>query len=387
MTFGFTMPKDVNRVEIPFTEVNNLIVVPVVVNNFLKLNFIVDTGVETPILTEIAYANLLGIEYVREVIVSGVGLQDSIRAFIGQKVNIKLPGNVVGNNLNLLVLQEDYLKLTEKMGMDVHGIIGYDIFKTFVVELDYDNKMLVLHRPEKYKVRKKFCSIPMEVDRTKPYIISVLNQDNYTDTVRLMIDTGASHAVLLDVHETTLITPSKTISARLGTGIGGEIPGQMGRINAFQLSEFEFKNIIVSIPEPDAYNQLIKRGSRQGTVGGDVLSRLYPIFDYPHQKLYVSKSSAYKMKFDIDMSGLSIAMKGLFLDSIHVEHVRENSPAEEADIRPDDVILTINGRTPYNSSLSAIHQLLRKKPNYKIRLKILRRNEKIRKQFRLRRAI
>jgi hypothetical protein len=387
MTFGFAMPKDVNRVEIPFTAANNLIVLPVVVNNFLKLNFILDTGVDTPILTEIAYANLLGIEYVREVIISGVGKQDSIRAYVGQKVNLRLPGNVIGHNLNLLVLQDDYLKLSGKMGLDVHGIIGYDLFKSFIVEVDYDERTLILHRPETYKPRRRFLTAPLDFIGPKPFITSQINQGKIQDTVRLMIDTGASHAVLLDMYQTSIAAPAKTISARLGTGLGGEIPGKLGRIDSFQLLQFEFKDVIVSLPEIDAYSQVIKRGSRQGTLGGDVLSRLYPIFDYPNRKLYLNKGLKYKSKFEFDMSGLSLAVTGHFLDTLVIEHVRENSPAYGATLMEGDIILSINGVDARYISFSDIQLLLRKKPNYKIRLKILRAHEKMRKEFRLRRAI
>jgi hypothetical protein len=387
MQFGFTMPKGINKVEIPFVEANNLIVIPVVINNFLKLNFILDTGVETPILTEIAYANILGIEYIREVVISGPGIVDSVRALIGQKVNIKLPGNVTGYNLNLLVLQEDYLKLSEKMGMDVQGIIGYDIFQKFVVEIDYDENMIILHRPSKYRPKKKFESISLNILQSKPYIQSHINQNKVSDTIQLLIDTGASHALLLDVDQTNISLPNRTIPTRLGTGLGGEIPGQLGRLDLFGLNNFEFKEVIVSIPTQDAYSQLIKRGSRQGTLGGDVLSRLHPVFDYSNEILYLSKSKKYKEKFEYDMSGLSLSSRGTFLDSLYIDHVRDGSPADLAGIRENDIILNINGYNHSYHPMSIMLAILRKKPKNKIRMKILRGDEKLKKVFRLKRTI
>jgi hypothetical protein len=381
------MPEGINKVEIPFTESNNLVVIPVVLNNFLKLNFILDTGVETPILTEIAYANIIGMEYIREVVISGPGLIDSVRALVGQKVNVKLPGNIIGHNLNLLVLQEDYLKLSEKMGMDVHGIIGYDIFQKFVVEIDYDEKILSLHRPSAFRPRKKYLPVPMEVEHSKPFLKSYVNQNKVNDTIKLLIDTGASHALLLDLDQMKISIPNLTIPTRLGTGLGGEIPGQLGRIDSFRLNDYEFKEVIVSIPRADAYSQLIKRGSRQGTLGGDVLSRLRPVFDYSNETLYISKSKKYKHKFEYDMSGLSISSRGTFLDSLYVNHVREGSPADLVGIQPNDVILSINGYTPSYYPMSQLLALLRKKPNFKVKMKILRKDEKMKKIFRLKRTI
>ena len=384
---GFTMPEGVNRVEMPFTPVNNLVVIPVVLNHFLKLNFILDTGVETPILTERAFANFVGIEYSREVIISAPGLNDSIRALVGHRVNFKLPGNVTGHNLNLLVLQDDYLKLSEKMGMEVHGIIGYDIFQKFVVEINYDERKLILYRPTKYRPKRNQEVIPLNITQTKPYVQSLVSQNKVGDTINLMIDSGASHALLLDIEQVEINLPTRTVHTRLGTGLGGDIIGQIGRIDSFRLHEYEFKDIIVSIPDENAYSQLIKRGSRQGTLGGDILSRLHPVFDYSNEKLFISKSRTYRNRFEFDMSGLSLSCQGAFLDSIFVQHVRQNSPADLAGIKEGDIILSINGHNSIYHPMTAFLALLKKKPNIKIRVRLLRGEEKLKKVFRLKRAV
>ncbi|MCE2895924.1 MAG: hypothetical protein LW721_15935, partial [Flammeovirgaceae bacterium] len=46
---GFSMPPGVEKVEIPIEIHNNLVVVPVIINNQLPLKFIIDTGVRTAI--------------------------------------------------------------------------------------------------------------------------------------------------------------------------------------------------------------------------------------------------------------------------------------------------------------------------------------------------
>lgn len=46
---GFTIADGRQRVDIPIEVVNNLIVVPVILNETLPLKFIVDTGVRTAI--------------------------------------------------------------------------------------------------------------------------------------------------------------------------------------------------------------------------------------------------------------------------------------------------------------------------------------------------
>jgi len=385
--FGFVMPPNQNRVIIPFENYNNLVIIPVIINNLLKVKFVLDTGVETPILTEEGFAGLLGIQYIRKISISGLGIEDSVNAFVGNRVKFTLPGGVIGHNLNLLVLEEDYLKLSEKLGEEVYGIIGYDLFKQFVVEINYNEKLVILHRPEKFRVKKRMIRKSLDIIRSKPYISAFITQEKEKDTVRLMIDSGASHAMLLDVNQTTISTPSKVIDARLGTGLAGPIPGTLGRIDHLSLDHLEFKHVIASFPKLDAYSQVIKRGSRQGTIGGEILSRVQPIFDYPNQAIYLRKSKKFNSPFETDMSGISLITQGAFLDTLAVEYIRPNSPSHFAGVKVHDIVLSVNGHSVRGSSLANTQAILKKRQNYKIKLRLLRDGEKLKKVFRLKRAI
>ncbi|MFN2216782.1 MAG: peptide-binding protein, partial [Anaerolineales bacterium] len=60
---GFKIEGDRKKIKIPFELYNNLIVIPVVVNDRLPLRFVLDTGVRTTILTEKVYSQLLDLEY------------------------------------------------------------------------------------------------------------------------------------------------------------------------------------------------------------------------------------------------------------------------------------------------------------------------------------
>jgi C-terminal processing protease CtpA/Prc len=87
------------------------------------------------------------------------------------------------------------------------------------------------------------------------------------------------------------------------------------------------------------------------------------------------------------MSGLSLSSRGTFLDSLYIDHVRDGSPADLAGIRENDIILNINGYNHSYHPMSIMLAILRKKPKNKIRMKILRGDEKLKKVFRLKRTI
>ncbi len=136
-TLGFKILDKEKRVRIPFEMYNNLIVVPVILNNQLPLKFILDTGVRTTILTEKAFSDILNLSYSRKYTISGVGANASegIEAYITNGVSLTLPG-IKGKGHAMLVLEKDYLELRNYLGTDVHGVLGYEIFSRFVVKVD-----------------------------------------------------------------------------------------------------------------------------------------------------------------------------------------------------------------------------------------------------------
>lgn len=385
---GFRMPEGVNKTEIKFEKLSNLIVIPVTLNNSITVKFILDTGAESVIVTEKLFADILGLDFVREINIFGPGIIDSVKAFVATNATLSLPNGVIGDGLNLLVLEKDYLELHKNLGEEVYGILGYDFFKRFVVEIDYDEQLLTLYRPEIYRPKKSFSELDISIRDTKPYIISKFSQDDKSDTVRMMVDTGASHAVLLDMEATDhLVLPERVEPTRLGRGLGGEIQGYIGRLDECGLGDFSFENVLISIPQQGAYTQAIKRGSRHGTIGGDLLSRFDVVFDYRGEKMYLRKGKYYSYDFEYNMSGMSVLSDGVNLDSIIVIEVVKDTPAHKADIRRGDKILKVNGYQFRDIKISEINTLLRKKHGMKVRMIILREGDRIKKEFRLERLI
>lgn len=386
--FGFKMPEKTKQISIPFEQHNNLIIIPITINRFLTLKFILDTGVETAILTEKVYADILDVNYIREITIAGPGLVDSVEAYVANEVTFSLPGGILGQNMNMLVLKEDYLQLSENIGDEVHGIIGYDVFSRFVVDIDYDENILTLIDPKRFKKSRRSIEIPIEIRNSKPFINATIKQKDQKANLDIMVDTGASHAALIDYNFLDgMNPPEKRITTRLGRGIAGEIPGYVGRMDSVEIEEFGFYYMLVSAPFDGVYNRVIKRGARVGTFGGELLTRFRVTFDYSRGKIYLRKGRDYKDDFEFDMSGLTLNSVGENLDTLKVVNVDKGSPADDADIRKNDVILKINGSNLYNNSLSEIFQLLRSKDGRKIKVKLYRDGEKLKKTFYLKRVI
>ena len=386
--FGFQMPYKARKIDIPFEQHNNLILIPVTINRFLTLKFILDTGVENAILTEKLYGDILDLNYVREISINGPGIIDSVEAYIANEVTFGLPGGVIGRNMNMLVLKEDYLELSENIGEDVCGIIGYDIFSRFVVEVNYDNNTLTLHDPKRYKKGKREVGIPLDIRGSKPFMRATITQGKEEASLDVMVDTGASHAALIDYnHLTGISMPEKTVVTRLGRGIAGDIPGYIGRIDRVKIECFDFSEMLVSAPFDGVYNKAIKRGARVGTFGGELLNRFNVTFDYLNGVVYLKASDRHTDTFEYDMSGMSLNAVGSNLDTLKVVSVQQGGPAFQADIRKEDIIYSINGKNLRYNSLSDIYKMLQSRNGRKIKCRIYRNGRKIKARFRLKRII
>ncbi len=386
-TIGFTLPEGKRKVTFDFELYNNLIVIPVKINGFLEVKFILDTGAEATILTEKAFGDVVGLNYVRTINITGPGIVDLVEAYVATHVDLGLPRGVKGTKMSMLVLKEDYLQLKENLGDEIYGIIGYDLFNRFVVEVNYDRMKLTLYDPRTFKARKK-TPTPLTFTGTKPFINASIRQEEKSSNVKLLIDTGASHPLLLDVYNTdSLAKPTKTIDTRLGQGIGGEIPGYVGRIESLDIQDLNFEDVLVSIPKPGVYSDAIKRGSRHGTIGGELLRRLHPIFDYSKDVVYFKKGSDYREKFEFDMSGLILGVKSSNADSIVVRKVEASTPAAGAGIEEGDSVLFVNGEDLRTSKLSEINGLLRKRDGARMKVVLWRDRRYVTKKFRLQKRI
>jgi hypothetical protein len=383
---GFTLADGRSKVQFPIEIYNNLIVVPVVLNGALPLKFILDTGVRTAILTQKTFTDILNLSYSRKYTISGPGGVKLVDAYITNNVSLELPG-VSGRGHALLVLAEDYLELRNYLGTDVHGILGYELFSRFIVQIDYDKKILTLMQPKRFKPGRNYHPVPIRIEDTKPYVTTpIILADGTQLTAKLLVDSGASHGLMLEPSsDSRIVVPAETVSSIIGRGLGGEITGKVGRIRSLKLGHFSLDRAIANFPDPNSYFDSLKIGrtSRNGAIGGEVLSRFTVIFDFPNEQMYLKKNSMFRKKFHYNLSGMNVKAKGARLNVFEVTEVREKSVSYEAGVQAGDIIMSINGIPSSTLDLNLINGFFNYKPGKKIHLVIDRKGQKIKKFFRL----
>src|ERR1700682_1334230 len=139
-----TTPKpaaSVSGVTIPFELVNKHVVIQVKVNNSRPLSFILDTGDKFAII-DLERAKELGLSLQGELRVAGAGSESPTGAFV-RNSTFTIPG--LGGFSQPVNIALPVRNLAPRMGQDFDGILGSEFIKEFVVELDYQARVLKLH--------------------------------------------------------------------------------------------------------------------------------------------------------------------------------------------------------------------------------------------------
>jgi hypothetical protein len=383
--YGYKLMYNKKKVHIPFELYNNLVVIPIKLNGVVPLSFVVDSGVRSSIITEKLITDILKLPYSRKITINGPGDYIILEAYVINKVDIVMDG-AIGSDQSILVLEEDYLNLRNHLGTEVHGMTGFDIFNRFVVGFDYNKKIMTLYEPEYFKPPKKYAELPLSIEDTKPYIFAKVQiSDTSMVYAKLMVDSGASHALMLnpDSHENIYI-PQKNFNTKIGVGLGGPISGKISVINGLEFDKFGFDDVITSFPDKESYPDTIGLVYRNGTIGGELLSRFKVIFDYFNKKIYFKKNlTTYNKNFGYNMSGLSVIADGEDLNIYRIIEVMKDSPADKADLRVDDTIEYVNGISYEKLKLHDMYQIFNFKEGKKIKMGIRRNGQFMYKTFKL----
>lgn len=387
---GFYLTEKRKSVVIPFKWHSNLIILPVRINSSDTLNFILDTGISMNLLTDPEVAKTLNLKYIRKVNVMGVGQGSALQANVSINNLLHLPG-VKATGQNVVVLSEDLLQLSSYVGMPIHGIFGFELFRHFVVRIDFRSRNIRLYAPDKYTYRGRGEKIPIVIEDTKPYMYaSAIYADNREVPIKVILDTGAGHALSLDLGTSEQIQlPDKIIRAQLGRGLNGIINGSLGRLEKVKIGNYELQQVITSFPDTNSLALDVARHlNRQGNIGCELLKRFDVVFNYPNNYVILKPNrKSFKEAFERDMSGLDIRAEGQHYERFVVDYIHPDSPAQKAGLQKNDEIISINSYMASELSLSDILKIFQRGEGKWIRLFVRRGSDLVYTEFKLKRMI
>lgn len=407
----FVLPEGQESQRLKFQLINNLIVIPLEVNG-AKLSFILDSGVSKPILFNLSAQDSIALNDVSEINIRGLGEGEPMQALKSDGNHFRIK-NMVNEEQELYVVIDRNMNFSPMLGIPIHGIIGYDLFKDFVVDINYSNRTLQFYNPQSYtpKTSNRSKTFPLTVINNKPYLDgNVLIDGEDQVPVRLLVDTGSSDAVwLFPDPDIGLEVPDKHYDDFLGKGLNGNIFGKRTKVNRIRIGEFSFDEAKAAFPDMRSFSALNELGNRNGSIGGEILRRFNIVFDYPGNSITLRKNSNFKEPFHYNMSGIELQHNGVryiaeriansrgvvrseernfgdvqilienrtrlsLVPEIIVSGIRAGSPAAEAGLQQGDVILAVNGKRIHQYKLQEVIKMLNEKEGKRVRVLIERYN-------------
>lgn len=380
--FPEALLKKDKKAVVAFDYQHNFIVLDIRFHGILPLKFIYDTGAEHTLLFKREYTDIIGLPYQKRIPIIGADQSLELDALICRDVLIGV-GDLPAVENDILVLEEDLFNLEQLTGTPIDGLLGTNFFRNFVVEIDFRRKQLTIWDPSEYTPARKFQELEVHFKNNKPYIHCPTRIfPDSTLNMELLFDTGAGLPLLL--HNNThpsLALPEKTITGRIGMGIGGMMKGYIGKINSVKIGAHEFHQLITSFQDLEDPLVQHETKTRNGLIGNQILSKFNLVIDFPRNKLYLKPNRFFRKKIKYDKSGLTLFAVGSNLDQYLVQDVVKGSPADEAGILPGDKIVGFGWWPASWYSLDRITRKLQRREGKKIKMKVLRRGEELKKSF------
>ena len=280
-------------VRVPFAQERKKIIIPTTVNNSKPLNLILDTGMryDGVILFHKEFAELIDTSGAIDVRVPGAGDSQA-------STNIMVENAVIGfgemsqDSQRVVISTSDY---TQDFPTD--GIIGWNLFGHFAVEINYDSNLIYLHDTPDFKPDSTWTEAPVKMIDNLPYINvelevvpgEILQMDLYVD----LASDKALELLMSDKQRFSM--PQASQKVYIGTGLSGDFYGYNGHSHRLKI----FANNLYFVPTVFMPAETrSKQEGAEGILGNDAIRRFNIIFDYSHSKVYIKTNNNTFLSFE-----------------------------------------------------------------------------------------
>lgn len=346
---------------VPFDLVNNHIYIDGHIDG-KPVRFLLDTG-GVNLLTPAA-AQKLGLKGEGKLAASGVG-EERVDLAFARAGEVRVGEAALTQPVFYII---DLGKLESIEGVRFDGLVGYEMFRRFGVQIDYASRVLTIAEQDRFAPPEDATVVPFQLEDRIPIVRGKLDDLD----VRIAIDTGSRlslslHAPFVRDHDLAARYRAAPESV-LGWGVGGPSRGRPARLGTLRLGDLRIGGIVGDLATGNTGSAA--NPDLSGMLGGGVLRRFTLAFDYAGKRMYLAPNDAFGQPDTFDRSGLWLMADD---DALEVADVAPESAAERAGVHVGDRIISIDGVAAAARSLDDWRRRLREQPaGTKLRLEIER---------------
>ena len=353
-------------VSIPFELVARHIVVQVRINNSRPLSFVFDTGDKVGIVDS-GVAKELGLNLQGQVRVGGAGSNTLAGSFV-QGANWTIPG--LEGFSQRIVMALPLGSLAAKFGHDFDGIIGSEFIRQFVVEVDYEKRVIRLHDKDKFSYSGSGEAIPVELDGQGHPLLQAEVTPTGGSAIKgkFVLDLGSGAALALYspfVSEHRLLGSGlKTIKSIGAGGAGGRTTGQIGRVAELKIGKFKIVSLITLFSEDKS--GAFASSVLAGNIGQQIAGKFIVFLDYNRERIIFEPAATFNAPFDRAYGGFALSAEDKAYTTFRITEVLENSPASEVGLQTNDLIIRVDDKPASELTLTRLNEMFERPVIYKL---------------------
>lgn len=245
------------------------------------------------------------------------------------------------------------INLKSSFGKQFDGIVGWDLFKDKILEVDYINEKFIISDPDDHDLDSSFTEIPLALHK-KWFCIDMTTHPSKNLPIygRYLLDMGFGGCVIYtgktyrEFRMDTMVTKRKTFRDDWGLyaiqrTLGGVFRGNSVKLNKFEVKEpiLEYSIDTIGILGNTEYVALL---------GNKFFERFRTIINLRSGILYLKPNKDYEKKETFKSLGFACIDRTDICDGFIVHCIYDNSDADKGGLRSGDVLVQFNGKPVRN---------------------------------------